>query len=64
MLQPRELYNAQDFPPDYIIDRGHDGRVFSKSKQVRMCGNSVNPVSAVAFLRANAPHLAVRRVAA
>ena len=22
MLKPRELFNGQDFPPNYIIDRG------------------------------------------
>lgn len=43
MLTPRELYNANGFPSTYIIDRGHDGRVFSKSTQVRMCGNAVPP---------------------
>ena len=59
MLEPRELFRAQDFPEDYIIDRGHDGRLFSKSTQVRMVGNSVNPMMAVGFLRANAPWLAV-----
>lgn len=63
MLEPRELYRAQDFPDDYIIDRGHDGRAFSKSAQVRMVGNSVNPVDAAAFIEANAPWLAVRRSA-
>lgn len=64
MLEPRELFNAQDFPHSYIIDRGHDGRQFSKSTQVRMVGNSVDPRMAVGFLRLNAPQLAVRRVAA
>jgi DNA (cytosine-5)-methyltransferase 1 len=63
MLEPRELYNANDFPPDYIIDRGHDGRRFSKSTQVRMVGNSVDPVDAADFLEANAPWLSVRRAA-
>lgn len=63
MLKPRELFNGQDFPPTYIIDRGHDGRKFSISAQVRMCGNSVDPVMATAFLVANAPWLAVRKVA-
>lgn len=43
MLQPHELYLAQGFPPNYIIDRGHDGRRFTKSEQVHMCGNSVSP---------------------
>lgn len=63
MLEPRELFRAQDFPESYIIDRGHDGRRFSKSAQVRMCGNSVDPRMAIDFLRANAPAMAVRRVA-
>lgn len=61
MLEPRELFRAQDFPDSYIIDRGHDGRKFSKSTQVRMVGNSVNPTMAVGFLSLNAPHLAVQR---
>lgn len=63
MLEPRELYRAQDFPESYIIDRGHDGRQFSKSAQVRMVGNSVNPVDAADFLSANAPWLSIRRAA-
>ncbi|NNM65692.1 MAG: DNA cytosine methyltransferase [Burkholderiales bacterium] len=54
MLEPRELFRAQDFPETYIIDRGHDGRKFSKSKQVRMVGNSVDPVQGAAYIRANA----------
>ncbi len=61
MLEPRELFRAQDFPDGYIIDRGHDGRTFSKSTQVRMVGNSVDPMMAVGFLALNAPHLAVQR---
>ena len=63
MLTPRELARGQDFPEDYIIDRGHDGRKFSVATQVRMIGNSVNPVMAEAFLRANAPWLAVKKAA-
>lgn len=35
-----------------------------KSAQVRMVGNSVDPLMAVGFLKLNAPHLAVRRIAA
>jgi DNA (cytosine-5)-methyltransferase 1 len=53
MLQPRELYLAQGFPPDYIIDRGADGMPFTKTAQVRMCGNSVSPPIAAAIVRAN-----------
>lgn len=63
MLEPRELYRAQDFPDSYIIEHGHDGRKFSKSAQVRMVGNSVDPVDAADFLEANAPWLAVRKAA-
>jgi DNA (cytosine-5)-methyltransferase 1 len=63
MLKPRELFNGQDFPSSYIIDRGHDGRRFSISKQVRMCGNSVDPIKATAFLSVNAPWLAVKKAA-
>lgn len=53
MLVPHELYKAQGFPPDYIFTHGHDGRIFTKSAQVRMCGNSVSPPPATALLRAN-----------
>lgn len=53
MLTPRELYNANGFPKTYIIDRGHDGRVFSKSTQVRMCGNAVPPPLGKAVIEAN-----------
>ena len=53
MLAPRELYNANGFPKTYIIDRGHDGRVFSKSTQVRMCGNAVPPPLGRAVIEAN-----------
>lgn len=57
MLSPRELFNSFGFPPDYIIERGHDGREFTASKQIRMAGNSVSPVWGAAFVRANLPHL-------
>ena len=55
MLQPHELYAAQGFPPNYIIDRGHDGRQFKKAEQVHMCGNSVSPPPMAAIARANDP---------
>ncbi|KAA0910641.1 DNA cytosine methyltransferase [Pusillimonas sp. ANT_WB101] len=53
MLEPHELYAAQGFPKSYIITHGHDGRRFSKSAQVKMCGNSVSPPPATALVRAN-----------
>ena len=63
MLTPRELYRAQGFPLSYIIERGHDGRRFSKSAQVKMVGNSVSPPPAVALLRANQSHMQMRAAA-
>jgi DNA (cytosine-5)-methyltransferase 1 len=53
MLQPRELYRAQGFPENYVIDRGADGRALPKDAQVRMCGNSVCPPLARAIVAAN-----------
>lgn len=53
MLQPHELYAAQGFPSNYIITHGHDGRAFTKSEQVFMCGNSVSPPPLAAIARAN-----------
>lgn len=64
MLQPRELYSAQGFPDNYVIDRGHDGHLFTKSTQVRLVGNSVSPPPAVALIRANMDHVTRRRAAA
>lgn len=57
MLKRRELFNAQSFPRDYIIDHGIDeaGAVVPMTNQesVRMCGNSVPPAVAEALVRAN-----------
>jgi DNA (cytosine-5)-methyltransferase 1 len=53
MLAPRELYKAQGFPDDYVIEHGADGRRFTKTAQVRMCGNSVCPPVAQALVAAN-----------
>jgi DNA (cytosine-5)-methyltransferase 1 len=57
MLQPHELYAAQGFPDDYVIDHGVDStgqRVrLNKTTQVRLCGNSVCPPVAEALVRAN-----------
>lgn len=57
MPEPRELYNVQGFPADYIIDFFVGGKPYSKSKQVARCGNSVPPPFATALVRANAPEL-------
>jgi hypothetical protein len=53
MLKPRELYNAQGFRPDYIIDRTVDNKPITGTAQVRMVGNSVCPPAAEAIIRAN-----------
>jgi DNA (cytosine-5)-methyltransferase 1 len=55
MLQPAELYKAQGFPADYIISHGADGKPFTKTQQVHMCGNSVSPLPMAALARANDP---------
>ena len=55
MLTPRELYRANGFPDDYIIDRDYRGNAYGKSKQVARCGNAVPPPFATALVRANLP---------
>lgn len=55
MLQPRELFNAQGFPHEYIIDKDFEGKKYPKSKQVARCGNAVTPPVATALVRANLP---------
>jgi DNA (cytosine-5)-methyltransferase 1 len=53
MLVPRELFNAQGFPANYVIEFMHAGRPLPKTAQVRMCGNSVPPPLARALVIAN-----------
>lgn len=53
MLQPRELFNAQGFPEDYIIDHDADGHPYPKTKQVARCGNAVTPQVPAALVKAN-----------
>jgi DNA (cytosine-5)-methyltransferase 1 len=52
MLSPRELFNAQGFPPDYIIDHDASGSPITKTAQVAKCGNSVCPPIAQALVAA------------
>ena len=63
MLEPRELYNAQGFPADYIIDHDYMGNVYPRTKQVARCGNAVPPPFAEAFVRANLPEMCGKRFA-
>jgi DNA (cytosine-5)-methyltransferase 1 len=41
MLSPRELFNAQGFPADYIIDLECEGKRLTKTQQIELAGNSV-----------------------
>ena len=64
MLQPKELYGCQGFPSNYNFERGHDGRTFSKSEQVKMVGNSVSPYPQCALLKVNSHDQQLIEVAA
>jgi DNA (cytosine-5)-methyltransferase 1 len=64
MLKPRELANAQGFPPDYVLDpvvrkflRGKwVDRRLTIAEQISAIGNSVCPPVARALILANQPH--------
>lgn len=53
MLQPHELFAAQGFPTDYVIDPEFNGKPLTKTAQVRLAGNSVPPPPAAAIIRSN-----------
>jgi DNA (cytosine-5)-methyltransferase 1 len=62
MLEPHELFAAQGFRRDYVIDPmvpDRKGRLrrLPKHAQVRMCGNSVPPPMAEALVAVNVPEL-------
>lgn len=57
MLTPRELFDAQGFPHNYIIDVDADGKEYPRSEQVARCGNAVCPPIPTALVRANLPEL-------
>lgn len=61
MLEPHELFEAQGFPSNYVIDRDINGKAYPKSAQVARCGNSVPPPFAEALVRANLPEHCVRK---
>ncbi|SLN55003.1 hypothetical protein PSM7751_02688 [Pseudooceanicola marinus] len=66
MLTPREVFTAQGFPRDYVIegvweqdDSGAwDWRSFTKNTQVSCVGNSVCPPVAAAVVKPNCRQLA------
>jgi DNA (cytosine-5)-methyltransferase 1 len=66
MLISRELFSAQGFTDDYVIDQAwlihpKTGEIkvvtLTKTEQVRMCGNSVSPPVAEALVAANSSDL-------
>lgn len=62
MLKPRELYDGQGFPHDYIIEVDYLGNVYKKDKQVARCGNAVCPPLAEAMVRANLPEWCGKKI--
>jgi len=65
MLKPHELFRAQGFPPEYIIDRTANGTPLKTTAAVRMVGNSVSPPPLRALAEANLdPAEAELRIAA
>jgi DNA (cytosine-5)-methyltransferase 1 len=70
MLTPRELFRAQGFPADYVIEGVWEGLEtddpvwvpFAKDVQVSCCGNSVCPPLAEALVAANCGHLRVEHL--
>ncbi|RWE59794.1 MAG: C-5 cytosine-specific DNA methylase [Mesorhizobium sp.] len=64
MLAVRELFNAQGFPADYILDLEFEGKPLPKSALVSGCGNSVSPPMAAALVGANCGYLMAMREAA
>lgn len=61
MLEPRELYGCQGFPEDYIIDKDFDGKAYSRTEQVKRCGNAVPPPFAQALVKVNLPELCMSK---
>lgn len=53
MLKPHELFKAQGFPDDYIIDVDSKGNPYPITEQVAKVGNSVCPPLAKAIVEAN-----------
>jgi DNA (cytosine-5)-methyltransferase 1 len=53
MLAPRELFRAQGFPDDYVIEFAFNGKPLKKSSQIRLAGNSVCEDVAAVIIDAN-----------
>lgn len=59
MLEPKELYGCQGFPPDYIIDHDYTGKTYPRSEQVKRCGNAVCPPLPAALVKANLSEMCI-----
>lgn len=59
MLEPKELYGCQGFPDDYIIEHDCGGKKYSRTEQVKRCGNAVCPPLPAALVKANLPELCI-----
>jgi DNA (cytosine-5)-methyltransferase 1 len=53
MLAPHELFAAQGFPAEYVLDPEHLGKPLNKTQQTALAGNSVCPQVAAAVVGAN-----------
>ena len=62
MLNPRELYDGNGFPHDYIIDKDVNGKPITRADQVARCGNAVCPPVAEALVRANLPEYCKKKI--
>lgn len=56
-LEPKELFLAQGFPSDYIIEKDINGKTYPKAKQIARCGNAVPPCFSKVLVEANCPWL-------
>ncbi len=63
MLTPAELFAAQGFPSDYVIEHDTKGNKLTKAAQVAKCGNAVCPPVATALVQANLPQQNCRQAA-
>lgn len=63
MLVPKELFMAQGFPGNYVINPQVNGKPLTKTAQVHKCGNAVPPPFSKAIVEANFA-MASMRVAA
>lgn len=64
MLKPHELFAAQGFPSNYIIDRDAQGNKITATAQIAKCGNSVCPPVVAALVRANVANVFEMRMQA